>query len=500
MAKKKKYIFVVVIFLFLSFIIGLVFYNYEGRVSEVKEPTCTENGYSVYKKKGKTQIKDIVKAKGHQFGEWEILTEPNGVEKGTRTHRCTVCKYEETENFFNQSVLPQIMFTGDISRIGKKDLVVVEAVYRDDEIKFEGYATLKHQGHDSLRYDKKNFTVKFFDDKDCTNKKYFQFSHWNEENKYILKANYIDVSRSRNLICADIWSQMVSERDEVHSRFVDTSNNGAVDGFPVEVYLNDEFIGTYNLTLHKDDSLFAMKEGKKDGIVIINEGNSQEGLFRQTVKWDETQDWEVEFCGTEDEEWIKSKTNAFIEFVMSSTDEEFKNNLSKYADVNALIDYIIAIYTLGLNSNYSKDLIFVTYDDGPFIASLFDMENAFGMKPDGTGFESTSYRLPAKKNGKWYSGTDSLLWDKVINNYYLEIQKRYSELRQNVLSENTIFKIVEEKTSSIPETLNKADFELYSEQPLQDISHLEQIKKYTKKRIEALDKIFQYVSGGRSDS
>ena len=97
------------------------------------------------------------------------------------------------------------------------------------------------------------------------------------------------------------------------------------------------------MTLHKDDSLFAMKEGKKDGIVIINEGNSQEGLFRQTVKWDETQDWEVEFCGTEDEEWIKSKTNAFIEFVMSSTDEEFKNNLSKYADVNALIDYIIAL-------------------------------------------------------------------------------------------------------------------------------------------------------------
>lgn len=500
LTKKKKYIFVVVIFLFLSFIIGLVFYNYEGRVSEVKEPTCTENGYSVYKKKGKTQIKDIVKAKGHQFGEWEILTEPNGVEKGARTHRCTVCEYEETENFFNQSVLPQIMFTGDISRIGKKDLVVVEAVYRDEEIKFEGYATLKHQGHDSLRYDKKNFTVKFFKDEDCTNKKEFQFLDWNEENKFILKANYIDVSRSRNIICAEVWSQMVSTRKDAHSRLKDTSNNGAVDGFPVEVYLNDEFIGIYNLTLHKDDSLFAMNEGKKDGIVIINEGNSQEGLFRQTVKWDETQDWEVEFCGTENDEWIKSKTNAFIEFVISSTDEEFKNDLSKYADVNSLIDYIIAIYTLGLNSNYSKDLIFITYDDGPFIASLFDMENAFGMLADGSGFESPDYGLPIKKEGKWSSGTDSILWDKIIRNYHQEIQDKYTELRRNTLSEENILKITESKISEIPATVNQADFELYNEQPLQDISHLEQIQIYTKKRIELLDNIFQYVSERRNDS
>lgn len=481
-------------------IVGIVFYRCRGEVIKVVKPTCTENGYSVYRNNGKTKMTDIIPAKGHKFGDWEVLTEPNGTLKGIRTHKCTVCDYEETENFFDKSVLPQIMFTGDISGIGKKDLVVVEAVYKDNDTEFDGFATLKYQGHDSLRYDKKNFTVKFFADRECQDKKEFQFSHWNKENKYILKANYIDVSRSRNLICADIWSQMVSDRDEVHSRFFDTSNNGAVDGFPVEVYLNDEFIGIYNMTLHKDDSLFAMKEGRKDGIVIVNEGNSQEGLFRQTIKWNETQDWEVEFCGTENDEWIKSKTNAFIEFVMNSTDEEFKNNLSEYADVNSLIDYIIAIYTLGLNSNYSKDLIFVTFDNSPFIASLFDMENAFGMKPDGTGFESTSYGLPIKRNGKWNSGTDSLLWDRIMKNYYTEIQERYKELRQSILSENNIFKIVEEKTSIIPETVNKADFELYSGQPLQDISHLEQIKNYTKERIEALDRIFEYALEGRNKS
>lgn len=496
MTLRKRYIMVVILVIIFGFI-GFLFYSCREKVIKIVKPTCVESGYSIYKKNKKTQIRDIIPAKGHEFGEWIILTEPSGVTKGVRTHRCMVCDYGENENFFNKSDLPQIMFYGDISSIGKKDLVVVKSKYRDNDTEFDGFATLKYQGHSSLKYDKKNFTVKFFEDRDCTKKKNLQFSHWNKENKYILKANYIDVSRSRNLICADIWSQMVAEREGVHSRLLNTSNHGAVDGFPVEVYLNDEFIGTYNLTLHKDDSLFAMEEGKKDGIVIVNEGNSKESLFKQTVNWDATQDWEVEFCGTENDDWIKDKTNAFIEFVMSSTNEGFKKNLSKYADVNSLVDYVIAIYILGLNSNYSKDLIFVSYDDGPLIASLFDMENAFGMKPDGTGFESISHCLPIKKNGNWNSGTDSLLWDKVIRNYYSEIQVRYKELRQNVLSEKNIFQIAEEKTSIIPETINRADFELYNEQPLQDISHLMQIKNYTKERIDALDKIFQFVSEGR---
>lgn len=499
MIKKKKYIMTVFILVFLSIIISLILYSRVNRAVEVIEPTCEKNGYSIYIKDGKTQIKDIVKATGHQFGEWEILTEPDGVTKGTRNHKCEKCGFEETESFYNESVLPRIMFCGDISRIGKNDSVFVTVDFAMEQMEFSGYATLKYQGHSSLNYDKKNFTVKFFEDETCTVKKNFQFSHWKEENKYILKANYIDVSRCRNLICADIWSEMVSTRNGVPARLSETSNNGAVDGFPVEVYLNEEFIGIYNLTLHKDDSLFDMEDGRQDGIVIINTGTSQEALFRQTIDWDSAQDWEVEFCGTESDAWIKSKTNAFIEFVMNSTDTEFKNNLAKYADEDALMDYMIAMYALGLNSNYSKDLIFISYDDGPFIASLFDMENAFGMKLDGSGFETSEYGLPTKKADTWYSGTDSLLWDKMLRNYYQEIQERYVQLRKSTLSKKHIWEIVENKILAIPESVNKADCELYQEQPLQDISHLEQIRNYTNERIGLLDEMFEYVPEGSED-
>ena len=77
-----------------------------------------------------------------------------------------------------------------------------------------------------------------------------------KEHKYILKANYADVTQSRNLICADVWSDMAASRANVHPRLVRTSNYGAVDGFPVSVWHNSEFLGLYTLNLHKDDDLF----------------------------------------------------------------------------------------------------------------------------------------------------------------------------------------------------------------------------------------------------
>ena len=51
----------------------------------------------------------------------------------------------------------------------------------------------------------------------------------------------------------------------------------------------------------------------------------------------------------------------------------YSTGLKDYADVDSLIDYLIATYALGLNEHYYHDVLFATYDDGPFIASLFDM-------------------------------------------------------------------------------------------------------------------------------
>jgi hypothetical protein len=263
-----------------------------------------------------------------------------------------------------------------------------------------------------------------------------------------------------------------------------------VDGFPIAVYLNGEFLGLYNLTLHKDDGLFNMKDGNKDGIVISNKGDSPEALFQSTADWTNSWGWEVEYCGTEHELWIQQKLNNFIDFVINSSDEEFKNNLSEYVDVNSLIDYMIACYSLGLNENFTKDLLFITYDDGVWIASLFDMENAFGLMEDERAFALPTENLPVKNNQMLSSGTDSLLWDRFINAFFDQISQRYAELRKDILSESSVRKIIDQRIAAVAQDVNFADFKLYPDQPFQDVNHSEQIKNYTTERLKLLDNIF----------
>jgi hypothetical protein len=178
--------------------------------------------------------------------------------------------------------------------------------------------------------------------------------------------------------------------------------------------------------------------------------------------------------------------------VINSSDDEFKNNLKNYADVDSLIDYLIAIYALGLNEHYYHDVLFATYDDGPFIASLFDMESAFGLSEDEETFNSVNIGLPTFNGTSYSSGTDSLLWNRLISVFASEVADRYAELRNTVLSIENVNAIISARCDSIPEALNSADLLLYPNQPLKDIDHKEQMQSYFSERIKLLDSIFNY--------
>lgn len=130
---------------------GVVFYFtygvHPGYDITVIKPTYTDNGYSIYKSKkdNSTQIKDIVKAKGHTFGEWTEIKKAVGVNAGERSRLCKVCGFEEKESYFNNNEFPRIMFYGSLGNIGKKDKTSVAAKLDIGDIKFDGYATLKYQ-------------------------------------------------------------------------------------------------------------------------------------------------------------------------------------------------------------------------------------------------------------------------------------------------------------------------------------------------------------------
>jgi hypothetical protein len=53
-----------------------------------------------------------------------------------------------------------------------------------------------------MSYPKKNFTIKLFEDANRTVKQKIAFKNWGKQNKFCLKANWIDISHLRNIVSA----------------------------------------------------------------------------------------------------------------------------------------------------------------------------------------------------------------------------------------------------------------------------------------------------------
>lgn len=461
-----------------------------GVVQTIVEATCTEPGYilTTDHAAGTTQVENLP-ATGHDFGDW---IPDDGAD--TRSRMCSVCGFSETlrNSTVSMEKMPRLFLTGSMEGINKKNKVALEAEYSGPDQSFSCYAIMTLQGHSTYGCPKHNYTVRFYDDDQSVAKHKLRFRNWKKEHKYILKANYYDLSQCRNLVAARIWSDMAACRDNLSPRIAALPCYGAVDGFPVEVYLNGEYFGLYTMNLHKDDDLYGMKEGERSALVICNYETTDESLFRAPAVFapDYSSDWEIEFSGTGDEAWVRDSFNDLIDFVMNSPDKEFRKQLGKRLDVDAAIDYLIFIYALGLPNSGAKDLVMLNYG-GAWIPSAYDMDEAFGLNPDAASYLTPGEFLPQKRGDAWVSGTGSLLWDRLLNLFGDELRERYAELRRDVLSEERITALVEEFTGNIPEPCYDMDLNLYPDRPIADPDMKTQICDYISPRFGMLDLILE---------
>lgn len=444
----------------------------------VVEATCTEAGYTLFENTsdGSIRIEDGAPAAGHDFFDAD------------NKRICRVCGYEEPA--VTPQMIARIDLTGDMTGISKNQRVTLTFDFFNETHDFSCYSFTSWQGHSSLSNSKKNYTIRLFRNQALTDKYRLTFNDWQLEHKYVLKANYNDVTQSRNLICARLWGQMAETRGSLPQRLRLTSNYGAVDGFPAAVWVNGEFHGLYTMNLHKDDDLYSMYQSGRDAIMICNAQTMDEAFFRAEAAFKEDiSDWEVEFSAPDQTAWAQEHFNRMIRFVMESDDETFRMHLHDYLDVDAAIDYLLFMYAAGLTDSAAKDLVMITYDGGPWIATVYDMEDAFGLSADGSRAAAADFFLPTIQNGIWQSNTGSLLWDRLLQNFGTEICTRYQLLRRDALSQENMAAQAKAVLDSVPEHLIEADMALYPDRPMiEDPSG--QILNYIGQRLPILDDIF----------
>lgn len=389
----------------------------------------------------------------------------------------------------NENDIPKVFFEGDIDGMSKTNEKVLRFSYISKTKTISGYVKMKWQGTSSISYPKKNFTIKMFTDSECTTKDKHTFKDWNyKTNKYVLKANYIDHSHARNIVSARLWGDIVSSRtdyDSLPTELKSSPNNGAVDGFPIKLYMNGKYEGLYTWNIGKEGWTYGMTDDENPNYAVLCGEDYNSGCFRALANINGN-DWSLEYPDVLQNP-IKQSWNNAISFVMNNNGTAFKNGLSAYFDVNSLIDYyIFAYFSCGLDG-MGKNQIYTTYDGTKWYANMYDMDSTWGLYWNGQRYVSTEYRCQEDYESMVNGRLGNLLYQKLVENFYLEIYGRYVELRKGALSIENVFTRFERFTDIISKDLYSEDGEIYSGIPSLTTNNIKQIRSYTQNRAKYVD-------------
>lgn len=334
---------------------------------------------------------------------------------------------------WNKPEIPRLYLEGNIEEMWEKtDVRQVSFVYRDKDESISGFAEIKIQGTSSLDYVKKNYTLKFFEDQLLENKMNIDVG-WGPQNKYCMKANWIDRTHARNIVTAKLGAKMQAK----YNLLVDAPNNGLIDGFPIEIYNNGKFLGLYTFNIPKDAWQFAMDEDNPNHIVICGEGWSAANLFHAEPDFET---WAVE-VGEESEETLE-KMKRLFNFVMNSSDDEFKKNFENYLNLDSVLNYYVMVDLAHMRDNLGKNMLIATYDGLQWYLSLYDLDTSWGTFYDGQSLYEYDKELLSFDHNRLFERMEKL--------YSQELAQRYFELRESILSNEDIMAEFEAFKKQIP--------------------------------------------------
>lgn len=365
--------------------------------------------------------------------------------------------------------IQKLYFNGNLDEMtSKEDERIISVKYDGFNQRFNAYAKIKIQGSSSINYVKKNYTIKLYKDKDLDEVFKFDFG-WGKQNKYCLKANWVDKTHARNIVSANLAADVQKK----YKLFTNTPHYGTIDGKPIEIYLNNEFLGLYTLNIPKDAWMFNMDERNENHIVLAANNHAPGNLFTGEANYEA---WDVE-VGEKNQETL-NKLNRVVDFVRFSSDEEFRNNIYEYFNLDSLLNYYVLMQFGQFNDNVSKNMLMVTYDGKIWYTSLYDLDTTWGTQWN--GLELFKYEELSCPN-------ESALWQRVENAFPNELADRYFELRKDILTPEKIKERFKQFTCTIPNKSFEKESARWNNIPGYDLN---QINDFLNVRVPLVDDYF----------
>ena len=385
--------------------------------------------------------------------------------------------------------IPKLYIDGNLSSISKENekLVTLKLLDKNNETVIDKYAMLSYQGDSSLNYPKKNYKFDMYTTEECVKSYKHKFTKdwtysktdWPSQDNFHLKANYIDPSHARNIINC----QLVREcwRDGG----MPNGSLGTIDGFPVILYINNIKKGLYTINLPQKKGIFGMSD--KTGKELMYRGIDHDttarfGLLSCNNKDVVLSDFEERYPKTYTDE-NRAKLNKLIEWVRSSTDNEFRDELNQYFDKNTLLVYYIILLVTAAIDNVDQHVTLATYDSGSkWYVTHYDLDGTWGMHCSyNYGDISPTCKFPDGYVGQ----TEGILWGKVKRALKDDIKELYSSLRTDVLTYENIYKKFTDFFKMIPQ--KEYDDDKIINPGIYKTDTKESIQNWIKQRLEYID-------------
>ena len=387
--------------------------------------------------------------------------------------------------------IPTIFISGAIP--DSKSYVAGELEYVSKTTKFHAYTYIKLQGNSTLQLPKKNYTINLYSDENRSVKLNKEFKNWGFHNNFVLKANYNDILHARNVVGAKLWSKVVQSRsdyDTLPEELKNSPNNGAIDGFPVKVYINGTYNGLYNWTIPKCDWMVGMNSANANHVLLSAEFNDNGDVAylnnpcNFNTLWDGSEDYFSVEVGRNSEKLVNSLNNIICS-IMYDDQSVFEQIL----DIQSAIDYFIFQEIILGTDGLAKNMLLATYDMSKWYLSAYDMDSTFDLDWNGVILECYDSNMP---NGPYNNKYSSLL--KYIWEYYLgDYVARYTELRKSVLSYSSIIEEFEKYVGMFGEDVYIQDTAIYPDIPSATYNTLKSLRFFVRDRLEYLDSKYGVV-------
>ena len=312
---------------------------------------------------------------------------------------------------------------------------------------------------------------------------------WGKESKYCMKANYIDSSQARNIVGARLFAEIVQTRKNINPGLKNAPNFGLIDGYPVLVYINGTFHGIYTMNIPKDDWMFGMEgeEKSKEAMLMADKWTDSVRLYTAIDKTYVNSGWEVEYCSTEDDAWVRKSFNKLITLLNCGDNAKIKKELPNHLDIEAAIDNMLFTYYISAADNLAKNILWVTYDGNIWIPSMYDMDGTFGIYWDGSPIKK-NYSVPSL-NSAGQLTTNNRLYKILVKLYAGEIEERWTELRESVLTSKNTDKHFKDFFSNIPDIAYTSESQKWKAIPSAKQNRTS-MYEFTKQQTSRLDKFF----------